>query len=306
MAPSSGVPRTYTPTEKEECPQKEHGPQRKKWGPHFKKGKWVHKVRNGSVSRRVMSSLAPLTVHERVIFEGAVDDLSDQVSSVPDSGDDPETEVWAETDGEKMTLHSRRAESARINPTLAHVRLMGTLTEIVIARPSPAFMLVFTGPSTIVAKVTHNPLQSTAVPRNDLEPFRTLPVLASVVTVLPPADDRTSRVLEALQWWQSATSTPFTTPRFDVAKSKLKPTKPRSVLLEGGNVRVYSSVLPATFPQSGRKLPDGFAAASETPTPTWLWPLVAGLVAVVVVSLGGLFGYKYLKSKKRAPGRTRR
>ena len=240
-----------------------------------------------------MSRLAPLTDDERAIFEGAVDDLSDQVASVPDSGDDPATTVWAETDGEKVTLHARGEDATR---------LMGTLTEVVLVRPSPAFMLVFTGPGTTVAKVTENPLQSTAVPRNDLEPFRTLPVLASVVTVLPPADDRTSRVLEALQWWQSATSKPFTTPRFDVAKSKLKPTKPRSVLLEGANVRVYSSVLPATFPQSGRNLPDWFAA--ETPTPRWLWPLVAGLV-VVGVGLGGFIGYKSLKSKKRAPGRTR-
>lgn len=266
-------------------------------GPHLKKKKMGTQSPHWQRLAGAMSRLAPLTDDERAIFEGAVDDLSDQVASVPDSGDDPATTVWAETDGEKVTLHSRGADATRI---------LGTLTEVVLVRPSPAFMLVFTGPSTTVAKVTENPLQSTAVPRNDLEPFRTLPVLASVVTVLPPADDRTSRVLEALQWWQSAASTPFTTPRFDVAKSKLKPTKPRSVLLEGGNGRVYSSVLPATFPQSGRKLPDWFAAASETPTPTWLWPFVAGLV-VVAVGLAMFLGYKLLKRRKtRALGRTRR
>jgi hypothetical protein len=175
--------------------------------------------------------------------------------------------------------------------------VLGTLTEIVLTRPSPAFLFVFTGPRTVVAKVTHNPFQSTAVPRNDLDPFRNLPVLASVVTILPPASDRTSSVIEALLVWQSASATPFKTPKFDVAKSKLKPAKPRSVILEGGNCRLYASGLPATFPQSGRRLPDWLESKAASETPSWVWPLVAFFV-VVGVGLAGVGAYKLMKARK--------
>jgi hypothetical protein len=242
----------------------------------------------------VMSRLVALTEAERAIFEGEIDDLSERVDSVPDTGIDPSTEVWAEngdaTGGAEsvMTLHARSAEGSVV---------LGTLTEIVLTRPSPAFLFVFTGPRTVVAKVTHNPFQSTAVPRNDLDPFRNLPVLASVVTILPPASDRTSSVLEALLVWQSASATPFKTPKFDVAKSKLKPAKPRSVILEGGNCRLYASGLPATFPQSGRRLPDWLESKAASETPSWVLPLVAFFV-VVGVGLAGYGAYKLMKARK--------
>ena len=252
----------------------------------------------------VMSRLVALTEAERAIFEGEIDDLSERVDSVPDTGIDPSTEVWAETGDATggaeaaggsaagaesvMTLHARSAEESVV---------LGTLTEIVLTRPSPAFLFVFTGPRTVVAKVTHNPFQSTAVPRNDLDPFRKLPVLASVVTILPPASDRTSSVIEALLVWQSASATPFKTPKFDVAKSKLKPAKPRSVILEGGNCRLYASGLPANFPQSGRRLPDWLESKAASETPSWVLPVVAFFVVVVVGGLG--FGaYKLMKSRK--------
>lgn len=242
----------------------------------------------------VMSRLVALTEAERAIFDGEIDDLSERVDSVPDTGIDPATEVWAEngdaTGGAEsvMTLHARSAEGSVV---------LGTLTEIVLTRPSPAFLFVFTGPRTVVAKVTHNPFQSTAVPRNDLDPFRKLPVLASVVTILPPASDRTSSVLEALLVWQSASATPFKTPKFDVAKSKLKPAKPRSVILEGGNCRLYASGLPANFPQSGRRLPDWLESKAASETPSWVWPLVAFFVVLGVGGLG--YGaYKLMKARK--------
>ena len=243
----------------------------------------------------VMSRLVALTEAERAIFDGEIDDLSGRVDSVPDTGIDPATEVWAEngdaTGGAEssMTLHARSAEGSVV---------LGTLTEIVLTRPSPAFLFVFTGPRTVVAKVTHNPFQSTAVPRNDLDPFRNLPVLASVVTILPPASDRTSSVIEALLVWQSASATPFKTPKFDVAKSKLKPAKPRSVILEGGNCRLYASGLPATFPQSGRRLPDWLESKAASETPSWVWPLVAFFV-VVGLGLAGVGAYKLIKSRKK-------
>lgn len=242
----------------------------------------------------VMSRLVALTEAERAIFEGEIDDLSERVDSVPDTGIDPSTEVWAEngdaTGGAEsvMTLYARSAEGSVV---------LGTLTEIVLTRPSPAFLFVFTGPRTVVAKVTHNPFQSTAVPRNDLDPFRNLPVLASVVTILPPASDRTSSVIEALLVWQSASATPFKTPKFDVAKSKLKPAKPRSVILEGGNCRLYASGLPATFPQSGRRLPDWLESKAASETPSWVLPLVAFFV-VVGVGLAGYGAYKLMKARK--------
>jgi hypothetical protein len=249
-----------------------------------------------------MSRLVALTEAERAIFEGEIDDLSERVDSVPDTGIDPATEVWAENGDAPggaesvMTLHARSAEGSVV---------LGTLTEIVLTRPSPAFLFVFTGPRTVVAKVTHNPFQSTAVPRNDLDPFRKLPVLASVVTILPPASDRTASVVEALQVWQSASATPFKTPKFDVAKSKLKPAKPRSVILEGWNVRVYASGLPANFPQSGRRLPDWLECKAASETPSWVWPLVAFFV-VVGVGLAGFGAYKLMKSRKtRALPRSR-
>ena len=246
----------------------------------------------------VMSRLVALTEAERAIFDGEIDDLSERVDSVPDTGIDPATEVWAATGGSaggatggaesSMTLHARSAEGSVV---------LGTLTEIVLTRPSPAFLFVFTGPRTVVAKVTHNPFQSTAVPRNDLDPFRKLPVLASVVTILPPASDRTSSVIEALLVWQSASATPFKTPKFDVAKSKLKPAKPRSVILEGGNCRLYASGLPANFPQSGRRLPDWLESKAASETPSRVWPLVAFFVVALLGGLG--FGaYKLMKSRK--------
>jgi hypothetical protein len=249
-----------------------------------------------------MSRLVALTEAERAIFDGEIDDLSERVDSVPDTGIDPATEVWAETGDatggsagdatggaeSSMTLHARSAEGSVV---------LGTLTEIVLTRPSPAFLFVFTGPRTVVAKVTHNPFQSTVVPRNDLDPFRNLPVLASVVTILPPASDRTSSVIEALLVWQSASATPFKTPKFDVAKSKLKPAKPRSVILEGGNCRLYASGLPATFPQSGRRLPDWLESKAASETPSWVLPLVAFFV-VVGVGLAGVGAYKLMKSRK--------
>jgi hypothetical protein len=245
-----------------------------------------------------MSRLVALTEAERAIFDGEIDDLSERVDSVPDTGIDPATEVWAATGGSaggatggaesSMTLHARSAEGSVV---------LGTLTEIVLTRPSPAFLFVFTGPRTVVAKVTHNPFQSTAVPRNDLDPFRKLPVLASVVTILPPASDRTSSVIEALLVWQSASATPFKTPKFDVAKSKLKPAKPRSVILEGGNCRLYASGLPANFPQSGRRLPDWLESKAASETPSRVWPLVAFFVVALLGGLG--FGaYKLMKSRK--------
>jgi hypothetical protein len=242
-----------------------------------------------------MSRLVALTEAERAIFDGEIDDLSERVDSVPDTGIDPATEVWAETGDatggaeSSMTLHARSAEGSVV---------LGTLTEIVLTRPSPAFLFVFTGPRTVVAKVTHNPFQSTVVPRNDLDPFRNLPVLASVVTILPPASDRTSSVIEALLVWQSASATPFKTPKFDVAKSKLKPAKPRSVILEGGNCRLYASGLPATFPQSGRRLPDWLESKAASETPSWVWPLVAFFV-VVGLGLAGVGAYKLIKSRKK-------
>ena len=250
----------------------------------------------------VMSRLVALTEAERAIFDGEIDDLSERVDSVPDTGIDPATEVWAETGDatggsagdatggaeSSMTLHARSAEGSVV---------LGTLTEIVLTRPSPAFLFVFTGPRTVVAKVTHNPFQSTVVPRNDLDPFRNLPVLASVVTILPPASDRTSSVIEALLVWQSASATPFKTPKFDVAKSKLKPAKPRSVILEGGNCRLYASGLPATFPQSGRRLPDWLESKAASETPSWVLPVVAFFV-VVGVGLAGVGAYKLMNSRK--------
>jgi hypothetical protein len=241
-----------------------------------------------------MSRLVALTEAERAIFDGEIDDLSERVDSVPDTGIDPATEVWAENGDapggaeSKMTLHALSAEGSVV---------LGTLTEIVLTRPSPAFLFVFTGPRTVVAKVTHNPFQSTAVPRNDLEPFRKLPVLASVVTILPPASDRTSSVIEALLVWQSASATPFKTPKFDVAKSKLKPAKPRSVILEGGNCRLYASGLPATFPQSGRRLPDWLESKAASETPSWVLPVVAFFV-VVGVGFVGFGAYKLMKARK--------
>jgi hypothetical protein len=242
----------------------------------------------------VMSRLVALTEAERAIFDGEIDDLSERVDSVPDTGIDPATEVWAENGDAPggaesvMTLHARSAEGSVV---------LGTLTEIVLTRPSPAFLFVFTGPRTVVAKVTHNPFQSTVVPRNDLDPFRNLPVLASVVTILPPASDRTSSVIEALLVWQSASATPFKTPKFDVAKSKLKPSKPRSVILEGGNCRLYASGLPANFPQSGRRLPDWLESKAASETPSWVLPLVAFFV-VVGVGLAGYGAYKLMKSRR--------
>lgn len=242
----------------------------------------------------VMSRLVALTEAERAIFDGEIDDLSERVDSVPDTGIDLATEVWAETGDATggaesvMTLHARSAEGSVV---------LGTLTEIVLTRPSPAFLFVFTGPRTVVAKVTHNPFQSTVVPRNDLDPFRNLPVLASVVTILPPASDRTSSVIEALLVWQSASATPFKTPKFEVAKSKLKPAKPRSVILEGGNCRLYASGLPANFPQSGRRLPDWLESKAASETSSWVWPVVAFFV-VVGVGLAG-YGAYYMLMKAR-------
>ena len=137
---------------------------------------------------------------------------------------------------------------------------------------------------TVVAKLTYNPFEG-PVGTNNLDALRKLPVLASVVTVLPAADDRTSRTLEQMQAWQSVSSVPFTTPRFDVEKSVLKKQKPRSVILDDGNARLYSSALPSGFEKSGRTIPASFEADTGLSGTRVIIAIVAIVVAVMAAGL---------------------